>query len=87
MQIPFIAAGGGGAGVAKLSRPGAQQLTLPLPLPDQSIVLEAYDDQQFGFLRLTADDQRLQIEYCQIGAGDTPKDSVTVELATRKLVG
>ena len=87
MQIPFITAGGGGAGVAKLSRPGAAPVALPLPLADRNVALEAYDDQQSGFLRLTADNERLQIEYCQVGGGDAARDVVTVDLATRKLIG
>lgn len=92
-EIPYVIAGSGGHGIAHLSRRG----TLPPRAPaiiqprgnglDQ-VVLENYDDQDYGYLRVVATADQLRIEYHPATDGwgaKTPDDMVTVDLATRKL--
>ena len=53
------------------------------------MILENYDDEDFGYLRVLVTPIQLRIEYhpASDGAGaKTPDDFVTVDLATRKLV-
>lgn len=61
----------------------------PLSNRDDQVVFENYDDSEYGYLRLIADQQQLRIEYHPASDGDaakTPDDSVTVDLATRRIV-
>ena len=56
---------------------------------DDQIVFENHDDTEYGYLRIIADQRQLRIEYHPESDGDaakTPDDSVTVDLATRKIV-
>jgi hypothetical protein len=53
------------------------------------VVLESYDDQDYGYLRIVVNEAQLRIEYHPASDGPgakTPDDSVTVDLATRRLV-
>jgi hypothetical protein len=92
-QTPFVAAGGGGHAVVKLTSKGEPTLRTPLvqsTLSDGSdtVVFENYDDQDFGYLRIIADTKQLRIEYHPASDGadaKTPDDYVTVDLASRKL--
>ncbi|HUN39403.1 MAG TPA: metallophosphoesterase [Acetobacteraceae bacterium] len=92
-QIPYIIAGNGGHGLAKLTRRGEQPLRTPQPLQitghADKVTLENYDDQDYGYLRLVVTASQLRIEYHPSSDGDsakTPDDFVTVDLASRKLV-
>ena len=92
MQIPYIVAGNGGHGLARLAHKG-NVLRTPQPLQfaghADKVVLENYDDQDYGYLRLVVTQQQLRIEYHPASDGaaaKTPDDFVTVDLATRKLV-
>ena len=52
-------------------------------------MLENYDDQDYGYLRVVVTDSQLRIEYHPASDGaqaKTPDDFVTVDLASRKLV-
>jgi hypothetical protein len=91
-QIPYIICGNGGHGLAKLSRKGAGALRTPQKLQTtghaDKVTLENYDDQDYGYLRIIVTAAQLRIEYHPASDGDaakTPDDSVTVDLATRKL--
>jgi hypothetical protein len=91
-QIPYIICGNGGHGLAKLSRKGAGALRTPQQLQTtghaDKVTLENYDDQDYGYLRIIVTAAQLRIEYHPASDGDaakTPDDSVTVDLATRKL--
>jgi hypothetical protein len=92
-QTPFVVAGGGGHAVARLTSKGEPTLRTPAPEPTLSdgsdtVVFENYDDQDFGYLRILADAKQLRIEYHPAADGanaKTPDDSVTVDLASRKL--
>lgn len=92
-QIPYLICGNGGHGLAKLRRKDASPLRTPQPLqvPDHtdSVTLENYDDQDFGYLRVVVTPSQLRIEYHPASDGDgakTPDDFVTVDLTTRRLV-
>ena len=93
-QTPFLVAGNGGHGLARLTKKSQPTLRTPLPqdtLSDgtDTVVFENYDDQDYGYLRLLVDPQQLRIEYHPASDGQdakTPDDFVTVDLASHTLV-
>lgn len=92
-QIPYIICGNGGHAIARLTRKADSPLRTPMSLqtPPHSdkVVLENYDDQDYGYLRVVVTGTQLRIEYHPASDDDaakTPDDFVTVDLATRKLV-
>ena len=92
-QIPYIVCGNGGHGLSKLTRKNAGALRTPqamqVPKGSDKVILENYDDQDFGYLRVIVTASQLRIEYQPASDGTdakTPDDFVTVDLATRKLV-
>jgi hypothetical protein len=92
-QIPYIISGNGGHGLAKLIRKGETPLRTPQALPvtghADKVVLENYDDQDYGYLRVVVTAAQLRIEYHPASDGaaaKTPDDFVTVDLSSRKLV-
>jgi hypothetical protein len=73
-----------------LTRKGASPLRTPQALDvtghSDKVILENYDDQDYGYLRIIASAQQLRIEYHPASDGPdakTPDDFVTVDLATR----
>ena len=93
-QIPYVVCGNGGHNVQRLTGHGAVPLRAPQVIQaaqrkvDQ-VVLENYDDQNYGYLRLIVSSQQLRIEYHPASDGPgtkTPDDAVTVDLPSRKLV-
>ena len=92
-QIPYIICGNGGHGFAKLMRKGASALRTPQPLDVKGhadkVMLENYDDEDYGYLRVIVSATQLRIQYHPASDGSgakTPDDFVTVDLATRKIV-
>ncbi len=93
MQIPYLVAGGGGHGLGRLSR-GKNTPALRVPLTVQEadkdndkVVLECYDDQDYGYLRVIVNEQTLLIEYHPASDGadaKTPDDAVTIDLKTHQ---
>lgn len=93
MQIPYIIGGNGGHGLVRLSR---KNNTLRAPQVIQAagknidqIVLENYDDLDYGYLRVIVTDTRLRVEYHLASDGDAakaPDDFVSVDLTSRRLV-
>lgn len=87
-QIPYVVCGNGGHALAPLG----QTIRTPQPMPvfaqpeaKDTVILESYDDQEYGYLRVVANPQQLRIEYhpaADGGAAKTPDDAVTVDLAT-----
>ena len=81
-------AGNGGHGIAKLRGTKGIPLRAPATIqsdPSDTVVLENYDDQDYGYLRIIADAGTLRIEYHPAtdgGAAKTPDDVVIVDLAT-----
>ena len=92
-QIPYIVCGNGGHGLAKLTRKKGAPLRTPQQLQTaghaDKVMLENYDDTDYGYLRVIVTAKQLRIEYHPASDGDgakTPDDFVTVDLAARKLV-
>jgi hypothetical protein len=90
MQIPYIIAGGGGHGLAKLNRRGQPPIRVPVNLDTgdggDQVTFESYDDQGYGYLRIVVNAAQLRIEYHPASDGataKTPDDMVIVDLATR----
>jgi Iron/zinc purple acid phosphatase-like protein C len=79
--------------VQRLSKKSAPLRTPQVIQPARSktdqVVLENYDDQHYGYLRLVVNATQLRIEYHPASDGPdakTPDDFVTVDLAQRRLV-
>ena len=92
-QIPYIICGNGGHGLAKLRQKGISALRTPQPLDvpqgSDKVILENYDDEDLGYLRVVVTATQLRIEYHPASDGTgakTPDDFVTVDLAKRQLV-
>ena len=87
-EIPYIVAGGGGHGLAKLHRSGYGPIRTPQQITD-TLTLENYDDENYGYLRILVNDAQLRIEYQPQSDGvtaKTPDDVVTIDLKTQKRV-
>ncbi|MCP3463120.1 metallophosphoesterase [Bradyrhizobium sp. CCGUVB23] len=92
-QIPYLICGNGGHGLTRLTRKNGPPLRTPQQLQitghADKVILENYDDQDYGYLRVVVTQKQLRIEYHPASDGDgakTPDDFVTVDLAARKLV-
>jgi hypothetical protein len=93
-QIPYLVCGNGGHNVQPLTRPGAPPIRAPQVIQSAAagqdlIVLENYDDQDYGYLRLVINGKQLRIEYHPASDGaqtKAPNDFVTVDLNSRRLV-
>lgn len=96
MQIPFVIVGNGGHAHNALTASGSPPLRTPLretaqELKDGSdqVVLDNYDDKNYGYARIIVDANQLRIEYHPEADGatvKTPDDAVTVSLSTRQLI-
>ncbi|MEX3980778.1 metallophosphoesterase [Paraburkholderia sp. EG287A] len=92
-HIPYIVCGNGGHNVQRLTTNGQPPLRAPQLIQaatnsTDAVVIENYDDQNYGYLRIVADDTQLRIEYHAAVDGPytkAPDDQVTVDLATRQL--
>lgn len=92
-EIPYVIAGNGGHGLGKLTRKNAPALRVPMVIQapgngDDRVVLESYDDQDYGYLRIVATSSQLRIEYHPASDGvqaKTPDDTVTIDLADRRI--
>ena len=93
-QVPYLVCGNGGHNVVPLATPGSPPLRTPQIIQaakgtaDQ-VVLENYDDKNYGYLRVVVTSSQLRIEYHPASDGGTtktPDDFVTVDLASRQLV-
>lgn len=101
-QVPFIVCGDGGHDIDHLvqGRKGqpAQEpafgssvhyLDVKPVVSSQDLILNHYDDKNYGYLRLTVDNNSLQIAFHQVGASSLPQsrtDVVTVNLASHTLL-
>ena len=92
-ETPFIVCGNGGHAHQSLTRSASPTIRVPVDQPTlssngDSVTFENYDDQDFGYLRVTVNAQQLRIEYHPMSDGaaaKTPDDHVTVDLATYKI--
>ena len=93
-ETPFIIDGNGGHAKARLTPKDAPALRTPAKQAEYSVngttvIFENYDDLDYGYLRVIVDTKQLRIEYHPASdstGSKTPDDSVTVDLATRKLI-
>ena len=92
-QIPYVTCGNGGHGLTRLTRKNTPPLRTPqalqIPSHADKVILENYDDKDYGYLRIVVTATQLRIEYHPASDGEdakTPDDFVTVDLKTRKLV-
>jgi len=89
IEIPYVVAGNGGFANLLQMRGVPSKLPWKLPLDRDDVRLIGYDDQHFGYLRITVDDKRLHIEYQPV-SGDTAAVGgvyeVTVDLKSHRLV-
>jgi len=92
-QIPYIVCGNGGHGLAKLTKHGEPALRAPQIVQKATkntdqVVLENYDDVNFGYLRVIVNAAQLRIEYHSAGDGTgakAPNDYVTIDLQGRMI--
>jgi hypothetical protein len=92
-QIPYVTCGNSGHGLTRLTRKNSPPLRTPQALQitghADKVILENYDDKDYGYLRIVVTAKQLRIEYHPASDGEdakTPDDFVTVDLKTRKLV-
>ena len=93
-QIPYVSCGSLGHNVQSLTRKGATPLRVPAVLQQaqsgaDQVVLENYDDKNYGYLRIVVTEAQLRIEFHAASDGPdikAPDDFVTVDLAHRTLV-
>jgi len=100
--VPFVVCGNGGHNVNPLVRatrnhPGEEPengtdvsyLDKDPAVEASGLVLEKYDDHEYGYLRVTADATQLRISYHQAGVRSLLQsryDLVTLDLASRSIV-
>ena len=92
--IPYYVIGNGGHGLTRLSIDTTLRTPISVPIFAQpelgdSVVLNNYDYQDYGYLRILVDAAQLRIEYHPASDGmatKTPDDSVTVDLKSGTLV-
>jgi hypothetical protein len=91
-QIPYIVCGNGGHNVLPLVRNGPAIRTPSVVQTAQAgqdqVVLENYDDQDYGYLRIVVTATDLRIEYHPAPDGSqakTPDDLVIVDLSSHRL--
>ena len=101
-DVPFIVCGDGGHNVNRMVQGKQGQppeepnngvrvdyLDAKPALKTGGLILEKYDDQQYGYLRITVDAQQLRIGFNQVGVGSLAQsrfDLVTVDLASHTMV-
>ena len=102
-EIPFVVCGDGGHNVNLLvrSKKGEPSREPPYGLsvdyldakpavPAQDLTLKHYDDNNYGYLRITVDKKHLKIGFHQVSGSSllqTQVDVVTVDLASHRVVG
>lgn len=92
-QIPYIVCGNGGHNVQSLTTNGQPPLRAPQLLQAASkttdaVVLENYDDRNYGYLRIVVSADQLRIEYHSAADGPNtkaPNDQVAIDLNSRKI--
>jgi hypothetical protein len=89
-EIPYIIAGNGGHGIQRLTSSTKTVIRTPSTVQTKPDLVELanYDDSDYGYLRILANDTQLRIEYHPASDGaasKTPDDSVTVDLASGTL--
>ena len=102
LDVPFVVCGSGGHNLTPIARAGRGEPANPPqfgsdvsylekdPAVDaRGLILEKYNDRDFGYLRITADPKQLRIGFHVAQAGTLPQsrfDMVTVDLASHTMV-
>lgn len=102
IEVPFVVCGSGGHNINPLIRatrgagPGKPEngadvgyLEVDPAVSVTGLTLEKYDDQNYGYLRISVDAKNLRIAFHQANVGEILRsrfDLVTLDIATRKLV-
>lgn len=102
MDVPFVVCGSGGHNINRLVRPtrgepatepaygsSADHLEAKPAVGTGGLILEKYEDRNYGYLRIAVDNQTLKIGFHVAGNGlltQSRFDQVTVDLAGRTLV-
>ena len=90
-QIPYVVIGNGGHGLTPLPTTIRTPQSLPIfaqPERNDTVILQSYDDKNYGYARIVVSTTQLHIEYHPASDGSTtktPNDAVTVDLATGTL--
>jgi 3',5'-cyclic AMP phosphodiesterase CpdA len=61
-DIPYVVCGNGGHALSAMRKVGGLPLRTPLQVTP-SLILENYDDQDYGYLRIVADAKQLRVEF------------------------
>jgi hypothetical protein len=93
-QIPYIVCGNGGHGLQSVAQAAGQTMRAPQVVQKPTgksdlVILENYDDRNYGYLRVVVTKTQLRVEYHPASDGPAtkaPDDSVTVDLGSRSLV-
>jgi hypothetical protein len=102
IEVPFIVCGDGGHNVNRVvqgrnGQPAVEpQFNMTVDYLDKKPVvqskglkLKAYDDESYGYLRITVDKKKMKIGFHQVGSTRLPQsraDVVTVDLATHRTI-
>src|SRR5262249_8455771 len=86
-QIPYVVGGNGGHNYQSLAKSNGHTIRAPQVIQNKtnktdSVVIESYDDQGYGYLRIVVTRTQLRIEYHPASDGTwskTPDDAVTVD--------
>jgi hypothetical protein len=97
--VPFIICGNSGHNCSPLiyqdfhhvhdPQPGADVAYLEVnpAVTSKGLTIESFDDYNFGYLRVVADQKQIAVTYNPIGnSGGKKPDTVIVELATHRVV-
>lgn len=83
-QIPYVVAGCGGHSPLSVMR---STIRTPYKI-DNTLTLESYDDNDYGYLRVVVNATTMRIEFHPQSDGSTtktPDDVVTINLSTRQI--
>jgi hypothetical protein len=88
-EIPYIGVGNGGHGILPISTSGIIRVPCFLKSnTDDEIILDDYDDDAYGYLKVVVNERELRIQYVPVsnGSGKVPDDEVVVDIQQHKLV-
>jgi hypothetical protein len=85
MDIPYLVCGNSGHGLTRIRSKNAGPIRTPLTL-SEGLIFENYDDSNYGYLRVVADNEKLLVEYHDADlAQKSPSDAVTVDLRSHSI--
>lgn len=85
-SIQYVVAGTGGATLASIAPVAMAPLHVPYRIgPSSDVVLQNYDDADYGYLRLTVNSKQLHLEFQPVNAAASAIDSFTLDLESRTL--